>query len=77
MDKRNLIGTLNGVTPTKNLNDQVYTFTLDKTEPTASLYLSQSQSEWHVGNISLKLSEDSAFSPSEIYLYYINANRIG
>jgi hypothetical protein len=61
-----LIGTLNGVTPTKNLNDQVYTFTLDKTEPTASLYLSQSQSEWHVGNISLKLSEDSAFSPSEI-----------
>lgn len=61
-----LIGTLNGITPTKNLKDQVFSFTLDKTEPTASLYLSQSQSEWHVGNISLKLSEDSAFSPSEI-----------
>lgn len=61
-----LIGTLNGTTPTKNLKDQVYSFTLDKAEPTASLYFSQSQSEWHVGNISLKLSEDSAFSPSEI-----------
>ena len=61
-----LIGTLNGIVPTKNLTDQVFAFTLDKVEPTASLYLSQSQSEWHVGNISLKLSEDSAFSPSEI-----------
>ena len=61
-----LVGTLNGITPTKNLTDQVFAFTLDKAEPTASLYLSQSQSEWHVGNISLKLSEDSAFSPSEI-----------
>jgi hypothetical protein len=61
-----LIGTLNGIVPTKNLEDQVFAFTLDKAEPTASLYLSQSQSEWHVGNISLKLSEDSAFSPSEI-----------
>lgn len=61
-----LIGTLSGTTPTKNLKDQVYSFTLDSAEPTASLYLSQSQSEWHVGNISLKLSEDSAFSPSEI-----------
>jgi hypothetical protein len=61
-----LIGTLNGIVPTKNLTDQVFAFTLDKIEPTSSLYLSQSQSEWHVGNISLKLSEDSAFSPSEI-----------
>jgi hypothetical protein len=61
-----LIGTLNGIVPTKNLKDQVFAFTLDKTESTASLYLSQSQSEWHVGNISLKASEDSAFSPSEI-----------
>ncbi len=61
-----LIGTLNGITPTKNLTDQVFAFTLDKAEPTASLYLSQSQNEWHVGNISLKLSEDSAFSPSEV-----------
>ncbi len=61
-----LVGILNGTTPTKNLTDQVFAFTLDKAEPTASLYLSQSQSEWHVGNISLKLSEDSAFSPSEV-----------
>lgn len=61
-----LIGTLNGITPTKNLTDQVISFTLDKAEPTASLYFSQSQSEWHVGNISLKLSEDTAFSPSEV-----------
>ena len=61
-----LIGTLNGIVPTKNLTDQVFAFILDKAEPTASLYLSQSQDEWHVGNISLKVSEDSAFSPSEI-----------
>ena len=61
-----LIGTLNGIAPTKNLKDTILQFSLDKAEPTASLYLSQSQSEWHVGNISLKLSEDSAFSPSEI-----------
>ena len=61
-----LVGTLTGIVPTKNLKDQVFAFTLDKAEPTASLYLSQSQSEWHVGNISLKVSEDSAFSPSEI-----------
>ncbi len=61
-----LIGTLYGITPTKNLKDQTIQFTLPKAEPTASLYLSQSQSEWHVGNISLKLSQDTAFSPSEI-----------
>ena len=61
-----LVGTLNGIVPTKNLKDQVFAFTLDKAEPTASLYLSQSQNEWHVGNITLKVSEDSAFSPSEI-----------
>ena len=61
-----LVGTLNGVTPTKNLNDSIIEFTLPLDEPTASLYLSQSQSEWHIGNLSLKLTEDTAFSPSEI-----------
>ena len=61
-----LVGTLNGVTPTKNLKDTVLQFTLPLDEPTASLYLSQSQSEWHIGNLSLKLTQDTAFSPSEI-----------
>jgi hypothetical protein len=61
-----LVGTLNGITPTKNLKDQTIAFTLPLAEPTASLYLSQSQGEWHVGNISLKLSQDTAFSPSEV-----------
>jgi hypothetical protein len=61
-----LVGTLVGIEPTKNLNDSLFQFTLPLAEPTASLYLSQSQSEWHIGNISLKLTEDTAFSPSEI-----------
>jgi hypothetical protein len=61
-----LVGTLTGIAPTKNLKDSVFQFTLPLAEPTASLYLSQSQSEWHIGNLSLKLTEDTAFSPSEI-----------
>ena len=61
-----LIGMLNGITPTKNLKDQTIQFTLPKAEPTASLYFSQSQNEWHLGNVSLKLTQDTAFSPSEI-----------
>ena len=61
-----LVGTLNGISPTKNLNDSVIEFKLPSDEPTASLYLSQSQSEWHIGNLSLKLTQDTAFSPSEI-----------
>lgn len=61
-----LITTLNGITPTKNLKDQTIQFSLPLAEPTASLYFSQSQGEWHLGNISLKLTEDTAFSPSEI-----------
>ena len=61
-----LIGTLNGITPTKNLKDQTIQFTLPYAEPTASLYFSQSQGEWHVGNVSLKLTQDTAFSPDEI-----------
>lgn len=61
-----LVGTLVGIEPTKNLNDSLFQFTLPLAEPSASLYLSQSQSEWHVGNLSLKLTQDTAFSPSEI-----------
>lgn len=61
-----LVSTLNGIAPTKNLKDQTFQFTLPFTEPTASLYLSQSRGEWHVGNINLKLSQDTAFSPSEV-----------
>ena len=61
-----LVGTLNGISPTKNLSDSVIEFRLPLDEPTASLYLSQSQSEWHIGNLSLKLTQDTAFSPSEI-----------
>jgi hypothetical protein len=61
-----LIGTLNGITPTKNLSDTVIPFKLDSDFQSGSLYFSQSQGEWHVGNISLRLSEDTAFSPDEI-----------
>ena len=60
------IATLIGTQPTKNLLDTTIPFTIDRNYPTASLYFSQSQGEWHVGNISLKLSQDTAFSPDEI-----------
>lgn len=60
------IGTLYGLNPTTNLLDSVFPFKIDRDYPTASLYLSQSQGEWHVGNVSLKLSQDTAFSPDEI-----------
>jgi len=60
------IATLVGTAPTKNLLDTVIPFKLDMDYPSASLYFSQSQGEWHLGNISLKLSQDTAFSPDEI-----------
>ena len=60
------IGTLYGITPTKNLLDTVIPFKISTDFPSASLYFSQSQGEWHLGNISLKLSQDTAFSPDEI-----------
>jgi hypothetical protein len=60
------IGTLIGTQPTKNLLDTNIPFKIDRDYPTASLYFSQSQGEWHVGNVSLKLSEDTAFSPDEV-----------
>ena len=60
------IATLIGTQPTKNLLDTVIPFKLDRNYPSASLYFSQSQGEWHLGNIGLKLSQDTAFSPDEI-----------
>jgi hypothetical protein len=47
------ITTLIGTQPTKNLLDTVIPFKLDRNYPSASLYFSQSQGEWHLGNISL------------------------
>ena len=60
------LATLYGTQPTKNLLDSVIPFKIDRDYPTASLYFSQSQGEWHLGNISLKLSQETAFSPDEI-----------
>jgi hypothetical protein len=60
------IGKLYGIAPTKNLSDTVIPFKTDKDYISASLYFSQSQGDWHLGNISLKLSQDTAFSPDEI-----------
>jgi hypothetical protein len=60
------IATLTGTTPTKNLLDTVIPFKITRDYPSASLYFSQSRGEWHLGNISLKLSQDTAFSPDEI-----------
>jgi hypothetical protein len=60
------ISTLVGTQPTKNLLDTVIPFQIDRDYPSASLYFSQSQGEWHLGNISLGLSQDTAFSPDEI-----------
>jgi len=60
------IGTLNGTNPTKNLLDTVIPFSLTRNYPSASLYFSQSRGEWHLGNISLKLSQDTAFSPDSV-----------
>jgi hypothetical protein len=60
------IATLTGTAPTKNLLDTIIPFKITKDYPSASLYFSQSRGEWHLGNISLKLSQDTAFSPDEI-----------
>lgn len=60
------IATLIGTQPTKNLLDTVIPFRIDRDYPSASLYFSQSQGEWHIGNIGLRLSQDTAFSPDEV-----------
>jgi hypothetical protein len=62
------ITTFSGSIPTKNFGTTTIPFKIINDEPTASLYLSQSSgtNQWHVGNISLNLSQDTAFSPNEI-----------
>lgn len=60
------VGKLTGLIPTNNLLDTSIPFKIDRDYASASLYLSQTQGEWHVGNISLRLSQDTAFSPDEI-----------
>ena len=60
------IGTLRGLSPTKNFSDTVIPFSIARNYPSASLYFSQSNGEWHLGNVSLKLSQDTAFSPDSV-----------
>jgi hypothetical protein len=60
------IGTLYGISPTKNFSDVVIPFSITNNYPSASLYFSQSNGEWHLSNLSLKLSQDTAFSPDSI-----------
>ena len=63
------IATISGSTPTKNFGTQTFPFTIPFDYPSASLYFSQSSgtgSQWHIGNISLNLTQDTAFSPNEV-----------
>jgi len=60
-----LIGTLYGTSPTKNLLDTIIQFKPLKNDVSASLKIKNS-GEWHIGNISLKNSQDTAFSPNSI-----------
>ena len=60
-----LIGTLYGTSPTKNLLDTIIQFQPLKNDVSASLKIKNS-GEWHIGNISLKNSQDTAFSPNSI-----------
>jgi hypothetical protein len=62
------IASFSGSIPTKNFGTTTTAFKIPNDEPTASLYLSQSSgnNQWHVGNISLNLSQDTAFSPNEV-----------
>lgn len=61
-----LIGTLNGISPTKKFENQIIQFNLDVNEPSASLYFSASQGEWHLSDISLIVSQETAFSPDSV-----------
>jgi hypothetical protein len=62
------IAILNGTIPAKKFGTQTFPFNITNDYPSASLYLSQSSgtTQWHVGNISLNVSQDTAFSPNEI-----------
>ncbi len=60
------IGSLNGIAPTKRFENQIVQFKLDVNEPSASLYFSASQGEWHLSDISLVVSAETAFSPDSV-----------
>ena len=62
------IAILSGSIPAKKFGTQTFPFNITNDYPSASLYLSQSSgtTQWHVGNISLNVSQDTAFSPNEI-----------
>lgn len=60
------VAVLDGIPPTKNLKDSIYQFKVDSDYISGSLFFSQSNAEWHVGNLSLKLTQETAFSPDEI-----------
>jgi hypothetical protein len=62
------IAILSGSIPVKSFGTQTFPFNVPFDYATASLYLSQSSetTQWHVGNISLNVSQDTAFSPNEI-----------
>mgnify|MGYP003704354237 CR=1 FL=1 len=60
------IGTLKGITPTKKFENQIVQFKLDVNEPSASLYFSASQGEWHLSDLSLVVSAETAFSPDSV-----------
>jgi len=60
------IGTLTGISPTKKFENQIVQFKLDVTEPSASLYFSASQGEWHLSDLSLVVSAETAFSPDSV-----------
>ena len=60
------VAVLEGIAPTKNLKDSIYQFKVDNDYISSSLFFSQSNAEWHLGNLSLKLTQETAFSPDEI-----------
>lgn len=61
-----LIGTLSGISPTKKFENQIIQFNLNVNEPSASLYFSASQGEWHLSDLSLIVSQETAFSPDSV-----------
>jgi hypothetical protein len=60
------VDTLNGLFPTKDFTNYVSQFTLPKSEPSASLYFKQTQSNWFIKDISLRASAETVFSPNEV-----------
>jgi hypothetical protein len=60
------VDTLDGLFPTKDFTNYVAQFTLPKSEPSASLYFKQTQSNWFIKDISLRASSETVFSPNEV-----------